>query len=418
MSSDETYYWVWGRHLELSYYDHPPFVAWLYWLGQGFEWLGLPARWPGVIVGHLALWIWVLIGKKITDIENIRWWLWLVILNPMIGLGSVIVTPDIPLMFFWSLSLYLFVVAFERPGFLPISALGAAIGLGFASKYSMVLFAPLAILWLMWKKKWNVLSVRNLACSIFFFFAASAPVWLWNLQNDWVSFKFQLNHGLGGGSWDPQWTLMYVGGQLLFLFPTTLYLALRARLSPVQSWMRVFAFGPLIFFFFTSFKGHVEANWAILSYPAVFLLAATVSDKRIWLKATLWFWGAIAILATSQVLFEWIPLPDDAKTTEHRQFETFIPYAKTHKPFFARNFQMASQLSYQLKEPIYKLKGMSRKDFYDFRPESVPTGNEFYLVTKSAKSFPKWVEEKGYSVVEEIPIDDLYVLLKFEKGRP
>ena len=25
---DETYYWLWGQHLALSYFDHPPLVGW------------------------------------------------------------------------------------------------------------------------------------------------------------------------------------------------------------------------------------------------------------------------------------------------------------------------------------------------------------------------------------------------------
>lgn len=26
---DEAYYWMWGQHPGLSYFDHPPFHAWL-----------------------------------------------------------------------------------------------------------------------------------------------------------------------------------------------------------------------------------------------------------------------------------------------------------------------------------------------------------------------------------------------------
>ena len=28
-TSDEAYYWLWGQHPALSYYDHPPFHAWM-----------------------------------------------------------------------------------------------------------------------------------------------------------------------------------------------------------------------------------------------------------------------------------------------------------------------------------------------------------------------------------------------------
>ena len=33
LAPDEAYYWVWSRHLALSYFDHGPMVAWLIRLG-------------------------------------------------------------------------------------------------------------------------------------------------------------------------------------------------------------------------------------------------------------------------------------------------------------------------------------------------------------------------------------------------
>ena len=31
--SQEAYYWTYAQHPDLSYFDHPPMVAWLIWLG-------------------------------------------------------------------------------------------------------------------------------------------------------------------------------------------------------------------------------------------------------------------------------------------------------------------------------------------------------------------------------------------------
>jgi hypothetical protein len=28
LTNDEAYYWVWAQHMQWSFYDHPPFVAW------------------------------------------------------------------------------------------------------------------------------------------------------------------------------------------------------------------------------------------------------------------------------------------------------------------------------------------------------------------------------------------------------
>src|SRR6187402_2795179 len=35
---DETYYWLWGQHLALSYFDHPPLVGWAASLGALLGW--------------------------------------------------------------------------------------------------------------------------------------------------------------------------------------------------------------------------------------------------------------------------------------------------------------------------------------------------------------------------------------------
>ena len=33
LETDEAYYWLWSRHLAISYYDHPPLIAYLIRLG-------------------------------------------------------------------------------------------------------------------------------------------------------------------------------------------------------------------------------------------------------------------------------------------------------------------------------------------------------------------------------------------------
>ena len=32
LSAQESYYWQWARHLDLSYYDHPPLASWTIWV--------------------------------------------------------------------------------------------------------------------------------------------------------------------------------------------------------------------------------------------------------------------------------------------------------------------------------------------------------------------------------------------------
>ncbi|RME16471.1 MAG: hypothetical protein D6797_04435, partial [Bdellovibrio sp.] len=62
---DEAYYWVWSHHLQLSYFDHPPFIAWLLTLGHPLENILQAVRWPAVIFGHLTLILWLIYLKNI-----------------------------------------------------------------------------------------------------------------------------------------------------------------------------------------------------------------------------------------------------------------------------------------------------------------------------------------------------------------
>ncbi|MCK5749899.1 MAG: glycosyltransferase family 39 protein, partial [Oricola sp.] len=55
---DEGYYWLWGQHLDWSYYDHPPLAAWLERLSaEIFGWNLLALRAPVVLTFAGSLWI-------------------------------------------------------------------------------------------------------------------------------------------------------------------------------------------------------------------------------------------------------------------------------------------------------------------------------------------------------------------------
>jgi hypothetical protein len=58
LSLDETYYWQWGFHLQLSYYDHPLMVGLWFWLGRILSEFSPLIKFPAILLGHLSLWIW------------------------------------------------------------------------------------------------------------------------------------------------------------------------------------------------------------------------------------------------------------------------------------------------------------------------------------------------------------------------
>ncbi len=197
LSPDEAYYWLWTRPLQLSYYDHPAMVA--YWIRAGTAVLGdtaLGVRAPAVLGSLLvSLLVWdtarlAFQSRRVGALSAI--WLNATILFCAMG---VTITPDTPLLLFWSLALWSVMRLLRSGQARWLYVLGGALGLGALSKYTIALILPgiLAVFLLFpalrpwWHRRHLYLAVLlGLACVV--------PLLLWNLQNDFVSFDKQLDH--------------------------------------------------------------------------------------------------------------------------------------------------------------------------------------------------------------------------------
>lgn len=414
--SDEAYYWFWSHHLQLSYYDHPPFIAWLFRLGHLFENFGHAVRWPAVLLSHFTLLIWCFILYPVISLKKIHWWMELALFSPLIGYGSIVMTPDLPLLFFWSLALLCLTKIEKDTHWGWYIGLGLSLGLGFSSKYHMILFLPCLIVWMFMDGRLKTLKTKWIFISILAGVISSLPVFIWNFQNDFASFRFQLKHGLSAPQWNIHWPLEYIFAQVLLLFPPIFYFSLKWNKTSRLKWLPVFAWGPLIFFLFTSLKGHVEANWPIIAYPAVFALAVNNLQNIKWIRITTFFWSFIVFLISIQSLNRWdflnIELP---KAKEFHEFQPLLPFVEQYQPIFVHSYQMASKLSYDLKRPIYKLKGSHRTDFFDFIAESNPVTDHFFFATETGWSLPYEWQKQGYSVIKKIHIDERFFILEIEK---
>jgi 4-amino-4-deoxy-L-arabinose transferase-like glycosyltransferase len=407
LTSDEAYYWVWSQHLQLSYYDHPPFVSWLYFLGHPLQFLPGSVRWPGVLLGHGTLWLWLKILEPFLSIQQRQMWLLLAVFSPLVGGSAILVTPDLPLMFFYALSLWLF-FKWQKNSTPKMSLLfGLSMGLGFSSKYMMVLFGlSLAPVLLIDKKSRKMLLAQlpylAVGCVV-----GSLPVWLWNYWHDFASIKFQTAHGLGRKIWKPSWTIEFILAQIGLIFPVIIFWAVKSgrRMPKVFHFL---AWTPLIFFLFTTSRGYVEANWPIAAYPAFFALAVSwypVNARS--LRITAGIWAAII----GAMMFIIIGKPGWSKKLKAKEFYQFDAVAEATRdlsPLYTRSYQMAAKLSFDQKRPVFKLRGMNRKDFFDYLEESEPKERVYYWVAEKNDKLPVIYKSANHQEAEVIPIDDLY----------
>lgn len=413
LSADEAYYWVWSNRLQLSYFDHPPMVSWLFLLGHPFEWLGHAVRWPAIALGHAMLLVWLLILAKFFDLQRIKTWMLLVLFSPLLGFGSLIVTPDLPVMFFWSLSILFFLNIFRNQKLINYLGLGIALGLGFTAKYHIVLFVPCILLYITFEKKWREVRWEGVALTILSGLLGCLPVLLWNYQNDFASFKFQIDHGLGANEYKFSWTTSYLLGQLLIIFPPVLYFALKKSSREIR-WAMYFAWFPLIFFFLTSFRSLVEANWPIIAYPAVLALAASHERIKSTLKFYVGFWAAIFTVVICTLFIPSLRGLNE-KIDEPYRLQNLSKVVNDHQPLYANSYQVASSLWYFSKIPVFKLKDISRFDFFDTLQEAVPQGSFFYLLKPENVKTPAWVFEHGYNKVQSQKTEENFVLEEYRR---
>ena len=103
--ADEAYYWIWGQNLQLSYFDHPPMVAWLSYLSVYIPFFTneIKLRLIFYFIGISTFFIYLDIFKSLInkDEKNEKTLIYFIIiynLMPLVGFGSYLATPDSPLM--------------------------------------------------------------------------------------------------------------------------------------------------------------------------------------------------------------------------------------------------------------------------------------------------------------------------------
>lgn len=404
---DEAYYYIWSLHPQLSYFDHPPMVSWFIYMGH----LILPAGNPlslrifFISANLLAsvVWLKILKSKNLSE-ESITIWLFLFMLNPLLGPGSILATPDVPLVLFWSLSYYCYLKILNTNHLAWYTYLGIFLGLGFCSKYHIVIFVLSGLIYLLLSKKIFSLKSSGVLLTIFFGFLFSLPVVLWNSQNKWSSFLFQFEHGFGESTFEWSWPAGYLVAQLILINPFIFYYLFKKSYNFLE---KTFCFSQLIFFFTSSFKTVVEGNWPLTSHLHSITHYSMTAKKEI-VKYSLIYW---VIIYASIGLFLISPAsaPVKKNLVNSSQLNELIKIVNDYKPLYGPSYQVSSLLSWQTQSKIPKLNGLSRHDFYDSLPESQPSTTSFYVLKYDNSEWPQKFE--NYKKIKIQTFDNLSLAL-------
>lgn len=290
---EEAYYWMYAQHPSLSYYDHPPMVAWVIGLGTavfGDNEFGVR------VVGSLLS-----IGASFLMYQFARAWfshsagvlaaLLLQILPVYFGCGFI-ATMDSALVFFWMLCMVGVTSALRGNRSWGWYVAGVALGLAMLSKYIGVFLAAGTVLAVVSHRPWrrHLLTVHPYL-ALLLALVLFSPVVIWNVQHDWASFRFQFVDRWGGNPLSLSSILSFVGFQVVVVTPVVLLASglLAARLFRGRHRLRAprhiialaFSLPLLLIMAYKSLRYGVHISWTIPAYLSLFPVVSQWSISKI-----------------------------------------------------------------------------------------------------------------------------------------
>jgi 4-amino-4-deoxy-L-arabinose transferase-like glycosyltransferase len=323
LAPDETYYWVWSHALAPGYLDHPPMVA--LWIRAGTLLAGQTAfgiRLLGPVAAALASWM--LFDTARSLFPGTKAGVAAVLLlnaTLLLGVGTVIMTPDSPLLFFWIATLWAMArIAAGGPGIWWLAG-GLFAGLALDSKYTALLLWIGVGLWVVlvpgvrpWLRRWQPWAACAIGLGLF------APVLAWNAAHDWAGFARQ-----GGriGDWQPTRALGFlaelVGGQIGLVTPVVWVLFMMGLVAamrnvwrsrdPGWSLLAALSVPPVLVFVQHALGDRVQGNWPAIVYPALAVAAGGPAIGERWWTGAAALGFAITSLAYVQATTGVLPLP-------------------------------------------------------------------------------------------------------------
>ena len=285
---DEAYYWMWSQYPQTGYFDHPPMVAW--WIAAGTAIFGdSPAalRLPFILNVALAPIVGYALARILFD-RALAWRaaLWTAVI-PVVGIAGFMATPDGPAVTFWSLAIIGFALVVRTGNGVWWLLVGVCAGLGALSKYT-VLFLGLGLVlaliidpklrrWFLSPWLW---AGGAIAALIFL------PNILWNAENDWASFSFQLGRRLGETRFTPVYLATLIVVQPLIFNPLAAVFLVRG----VRMWLAEVEFGreigilvataipAIVFIVFQSTHGEVLQHWLTPVFPTLTVVAVVAAN--------------------------------------------------------------------------------------------------------------------------------------------
>lgn len=339
---DEAHYMLYARHLDLSYFDHPPLVGWTHFLfnfvfGENL----FSARLPAILCGAFSSWqcFRFLREQNVAEKTAVTATLAIGLCWQFFVLNLFLLPDTLCLALFWPL-MRMTVLTAQKPIVRHWLGLGFFLGLMGLAKYTGVFFLlPIAIL-ILSQQRLRILKQPGFYLAVLLAAALVSPILIWNQARDWLSFRYQGAHVLGG-----EHGLESVLKSFVLQFATySPFLWFFAIWGIWQLWRRkgasaqfalwsAVAFG--LFFGLSSWKATVLPHWPAQFYMLAIPmgLAYFLGKKPIWARVAIGLTASVNFLLVFLLVTGWgARIPGALK--EVSGWPEFMPQvlAKLEKP--------------------------------------------------------------------------------------
>jgi dolichol-phosphate mannosyltransferase len=314
LTGDEAYFWEWGRHPALGYYDHPPVAGWILWFTRQIfgDTVGA-VRIPAVLAGTMVV---TVIHRFTLDITGSRKWAaltgLLAIGIPVLSAFGVIYSTDTPVLAAGTLGGYFFHRAVNRGNDRAWIWTGICFAIVLGSKFLGVPLLGAAALYLLLNPgARGHLKTPGPYAAAALSLLGFIPVIIWNASNEWATFAFNFTTRHSSSSFSLKSVLDYLAGQALGLSPMVFLLAIPILAASIPVWREggekgrrlaaFFALAPLGGFLLLSPVTKVGVHWPAVAVPflAVALgakLSAAPTSKKTYFATAATAWSITIVL--------------------------------------------------------------------------------------------------------------------------
>jgi 4-amino-4-deoxy-L-arabinose transferase-like glycosyltransferase len=439
LSVDEAHYALYADHLAWSYFDHPPLVGWI-------QWPLVAINAPDGILRLIPIVLWIISCVMVYQIAEQIWNLYhpqsepqsfsraglfsiaAIVFAPLPHVLAVGLVPDslltpLALGIVWMALRWIAQDGQYR--FSQWILLGVLFGLAGLSKYTAVLYALAFSIACLAVPRWSALREPGFYIAILVALVLISPVLLWNAAYDWISFRYQIDHG-AGGTWQWRRVAAFIGIQIgVFGFLPLLgsWSMLRSSLAqPSKKPAVLFVFFALPFAVFAALSGGGGLpHWTT---PAWFCLAplAGVGLALWWKQGKRWLislflaiQGTLVVVGLTLVMTAGYPIANQMKSNpladlygwrSASTLANLLVKELKASGIAVQNWTLASRVAwYARPTSVFVLD--DRFDQFDLWFGSLPEGSNVILLNWSQMSFKPPVGEGQFRTCR--PLDRLSI---------